>query len=104
MPVHLSEDRSNPPSVYESNPFKINTCKTASKQMTLTIFRMNTSRAAYRKAAPICITRVESVCWNGASGQPGTAGVEEHGGMGNTGNTQLAAHGRQRFHLTEYWY
>jgi len=36
MPVHLSEDRSNPPSVYESNPFKINTCKTASKQMTLT--------------------------------------------------------------------
>jgi hypothetical protein len=42
MSDNLSKDRSNPPSGLEFNPFRINTCKSVSKQMTLTLFRMNT--------------------------------------------------------------
>jgi hypothetical protein len=42
MPVNLSKDCSNPLSVSGSNSFRINTCKSVSKQMTLTLFRMYT--------------------------------------------------------------
>ncbi len=39
MPLPLPESGSQP---RRGNPFRINTCKSVSKQMTLSVFRMNT--------------------------------------------------------------
>jgi hypothetical protein len=60
----------------------------------LKLFRMNTSKRGYRKAAPIRVNPAQSVTWNGGSGQQGTAGVGENDRIGNTGNTPVAARGR----------
>ncbi len=54
MSARLSKDSSNPPSVSESNPFRINTCKSVSKQTTLTIFRINTYEKTGGRGADLC--------------------------------------------------